>query len=418
MSSAADQLETHLSLFPDAVSPLRERAGATVRGLSIVAAATGLLLIIGAIAGDDRQFYHSYLFGYLFVLQMSLGSLFWVLIHHVSDAGWSAGLRRIHENVTRSIPALAILFVPILIGIYTGDLHDWYRFISQPEPTEDHVLHQWHVKHLYYSAPFFIARIAIYFAVWIAYAVILRRWSERQDETGGSSLSLKMQSWAPSGLLLLGITTTFFAFDVLMSLQYTWFSTIFGVYFWIGGIRSSLCFAVLTVLVMWSRGYLRRTITIEHLHEAAKLLFGLTVFWAYIAFSQYFLIWYGNMPEETQFYLLRRNGTWYEASILLPIISFAIPFFLLLPRSHKRNPLMLALSAGWILFAQAFDMYWQVLPVLHRETIHVHWLDIIAPVFMLATILTMTFRGMQRSYLIPIRDVRLNESIGYQNETP
>jgi hypothetical protein len=405
--------------LPDDVSPLGERTGGAFRALSIIVGATGLMFVVSVLVdGDRKQFFHSYLFGYVLALDISLGALFWVLIHHVAGAGWSVGLRRLYENITRAIAPLALLFIPVLIGIYSGSLHEWYDFISQPEPTDPHALHQWHVKHPYFSAPFFLFRIALYFGIWIAYSTAMRRMSEKQDAGGGTELALKMRWWAPSGTLLLSLTATFFAFDLLMSLQYSWFSTIFGVYFWTGGIRGSMSFAVLFVLALRARGYLQRTITIEHLHDVAKMMFGFTVFWAYIAFSQYFLIWYGNMPEETQYYLLRRNGAWYEASTLLPVVNFGVPFVLLLPRANKRNPITLAIAAAWILVAHAFDLYWQVLPVLHRDTIHFHWLDLAAPVFMLAVVVLSTLWGLHSVPLIPIRDVYLNETIGYENETP
>ena len=156
----------------------------------------------------------------------------------------------------------------------------------------------------------------------------------------------------------------------------------------------------------------------EHLHDVAKLMFGFTVFWAYIAFAQYFLIWYGNMPEETQYYLLRRNGAWYGMSMLLPILYFVVPFFLLLPRANKRNPVMLAIASAWILFMHAYDLYWQVLPVLHQDTIHFHYLDVAAPVCLFGVVLASAVWGFGRVPLIPIRDARLNETIGYENETP
>jgi len=404
--------------LPDDVAPLGDKIAGGVRKVAIATAVAGVVLLVGAVA-DPRQFFHSYLFGYVFALDVCLGALFWVLIHHVADAGWSVGLRRVYENLTRAIAPLAALFLPVLVGIYSDHLHDWHHFIAQPEPPAgSHEAHQWHVKHLYFAAPFFVARLAVYFGVWIVYARMMCKWSAEQDAVGGADLTRKMQWWAPSGVALLGLTATFFTFDVLMSLQFSWFSTIYGVYFWAGGIRGSLSAAVLLVLGLRSAGYLTHTITREHLHDVAKLMFGFTVFWAYIAFSQYFLIWYGNMPEETQFYLLRRNGAWYEASMLLPIVYFAVPFFLLLPRACKRHPTTLAISAGWILLTHAFDLYWQILPVLHRDTIHFHWLDVAAPVFFAGVVVLAALWGVRRVPLIPVRDARLNETIGYENETP
>ena len=405
--------------LPDNVAPLGEQAAGAFRTLLVVVGVAGVGLVAG-FAGDAtrRQFFHSYLFGYVLALDVALGALFWVLIHHVADAGWSVGLRRVFENVSRAIIPLAALFVPILVGIYSGNLHTWYEFIRHEPPPGSHEHHLWHVKATYFAAPFLVLRLAVYFGVWIAYSVAMRNWSVEQDRVGGAGLTRRMHWWAPSGVVLLGLTTTFFAFDVLMSLQYTWFSTIFGVYFWTGGIRGSLSTGVLLVLFLRAAGYLRHTITVEHLHDAAKLMFGFTVFWAYIAFAQYFLIWYGNMPEETQFYLLRRNGSWYTASILLPILYFVVPFFMLLPRAHKRSPAWLAVIATWVLVMHAFDLYWQVMPVLHPDTIRFHWLDVAAPVCLFGVLVLSAVWGFQRLPLIPVRDARLNETIGYENETP
>jgi hypothetical protein len=407
---------TYPAGLPDPVAPIAAPAtGARV--LAGVLIVSGLALVVGAFV-DSRQFFFSYLFGYVFALDIALGALFWVLIHHVSDAGWSAGLRRIFENMSRAILPLAVLFLPVLIGVFSGKLYGWYDFVHGPEPADAHAKHLWHVKGLYFSTPFLLARVALYFAVWIGYSVAMRRWSAKQDAVGGAALTRTMQRWAPLGLVLLGVTTTFFAFDFLMSLQYTWFSTIYGVYFWVGGFRGSLSAGVLIVLALRRAGYLRHTITMEHLHDAAKIMFGLVIFWAYIGFAQYFLIWYGNVPEETQFYLLRRNGSWYAASVLLPVLYFAVPFFLLLPRAHKRNPKWLAVVSAWVLAMHAYDLYWQVMPVLHPGGVELHWLDLAAPLFTSGVLVGATCWGLLKLPLIPIRDARLNEAIGYENETP
>ena len=409
---------SHPAGLPESVAPLDGGAVASgTRILFAVLLATGVMLVVGLFA-YPKQFYHSYLFGYVFALDIALGALFWTLIHHVADAGWSVGLRRVFENISRALIPLAVLLLPILVGTFTGNLHTWYGFVHGPEPVEDHLKHLWHVKHIYFATPFLIARLAVYFAVWLGYSVAMRRWSTTQDDLGGIVLTRKMQWWAPSGVALLGLTSTFFAFDMLMSLQYTWFSTIYGVYFWVGGIRGSLAACVLVVLSLRALGHLRQTITIEHLHDVAKLMFGFTVFWAYIAFAQYFLIWYANMPEETQFYLLRRNGDWNMLSMLLPILYFVVPFFMLLPRAHKRSVRWLAFISVWVLVMHAYDLYWQIMPTLHRDTVHLHWLDITAPVFMFGVLIASAGWGIVRLPLIPVRDARLSETIGYENETP
>jgi hypothetical protein len=403
--------------LPENVAPLAEQADTVVRSISTVTAAAAFVLFLGLFV-DGRQFFHSYLFGYVFALDIALGALFWNLIHHVSDAGWSVGLRRIYENIHRTILPLAILFLPILFGIFRGQLHQWYVFIHSPQPADEHLQHIWHVKGTYFSTPFFLMRIVIYFTIWLSFSLLMRYWSVQQDYQGGAILTLRMQRWAPLGLVLLGLSSTFFAFDLLMSLQYTWFSTIYGVYFWVGGFRGSLALVVLIVAALHLSGRLRQTITIEHLHDTGQLMFGLTVFWAYIAFAQYFLIWYGNMPEETQFYLLRRNGTWYVATLLLPILYFIVPFFMLLPQAHKRSLRWLCASAILILLMHAYDLYWQILPVLHPSNVNLHWLDVAALITFTGIVLLATLWGLQRLPLIPIRDARLSETIGYVNHTP
>ncbi|MDY3551909.1 hypothetical protein R5W24_000989 [Gemmata sp. JC717] len=425
MSSASINNETHgephpltyPAGLPDRVAPVGDALGRAARVLGAAVLVSGAALAVGWRL-DPKQFYHSYLFGYVFALDIALGALFWTMIHHVADAGWSVGLRRVFENISRAILPLTVLFLPVLVGTFTGELHAWYSFVHGQEPPEGHLKHLWHVKHTYFATPFFLARLALYFAVWVGYSVAMRRWSTKQDAVGGVALTRTMQWWAPSGVALLGLTSSFFAFDVLMSLQYSWFSTIYGVYFWAGGIRGSLATGVLLVLALRAAGFLRNTITVEHLHDVAKIMFGFTVFWTYIAFSQYFLIWYGNVPEETQFYLLRRNGGWYTLSMLLPILYFVVPFFMLLPRAHKRSPFWLAVASAWILVMHAYDLYWQVMPVLHQDTVHFHWLDVAAPVCMFGVLLLSAVWGFARLPLIPIRDARLNETIGYENETP
>lgn len=404
--------------LPDPVAPLGDRAAAAYRVLIPVVSFAAGAMVVGWFL-NPKQFYHSYLFGYVFALDVSLGALFWVLVHHVADAGWSVGLRRVFENISRAILPLAVLFVPVLAGVFSGELYKWYEFVHRdPATLHGEEAHLHHVKHLYFATPFLLARLALYFGVWAWYSAKMRRWSNEQDAVGGAALTRRMQWWAPSGLALLGLTATFFAFDYLMSLQYSWFSTIYGVYFWAGGIRGSLATCVLVVLALRRAGYLEHTITVEHLHDVAKIMFGFTVFWAYIAFAQYFLIWYGNMPEETQFYLLRRNGAWYPASMLLPVLYFVVPFFMLLPRAHKRSVRWLAVISAWVLVMHAYDLYWQVLPVLHTDTVHFHYLDVAAPVGLFGVVLLAAVWGFQRAPLIPVRDARLNETIGYENETP
>ena len=349
------------------------------------------------------------------MLSLSLGALFWILIHHLTAAGWSAAIRRIYENCTRMIPVLlALLFrsssawTPFINGIMRAKVN-WNMGRASGS-----------------SAPFFIVRILIYFSIWIGYSHLLRKQSILMDRTSGfedrKAILRKCEWWAPSGILLLGLTSTFAAFDLMMSLNYLWFSTIFGVIFWADSIRGSLCLCVLTVLALHYAGYLRNTVNREHFHDMGKLMFGFIVFWTYVAFAQYFLYWYGNMPEETIFYWDRRVGSWNTMSILLPICYFAVPFILLLPRGNKRNPRIIGFVAAWVMLFHAMHLYWEIMPEGlktgvkdHPEKgVSIHWLDV-ASIFMFGSIMASCILYGFRNYpIIPVRDPRLQESIHHE----
>ncbi|VTS02467.1 quinol:cytochrome C oxidoreductase [Tuwongella immobilis] len=439
MSSATVTIPEGL---PDEVRLNPAKSLKALQGLIGFTLAAGVALAIGYTVDatpSKSQFWFSYLVGFTLALDVALGALFWNQMHHVTDAGWSVGIRRTYENMTRTIPVLAILFLPLAYNVVIAGNDAPWRWVPNDEINQaDHL---WKHKSGYLNPGFFVFRFAAYFAVWIGLSVLQRKLSTTQDATGAVKLSRTMRGWAFTGTLLLGVTATFAAFDLIMSLNFHWFSTIFGVYFWAGGMRGSLATLVLIMLTLRACGYLRHTVTMEHLHDCGKLLFGLTVFWTYIAFSQYFLIWYGNIPEETVWYLRRREGLWFTLSVLLPICYFVIPFFVLLPQKHKRTPQILGFAAAWILFFHLYDLYWQIMPEkladptrygtavlgdkvvegLGRELergpdVGVHWLDITSVLFFFGTLLSCTLYGMRQTPLIPIRDPRLPESLHFENE--
>jgi hypothetical protein len=402
--------------LPDAPH-LEVAAGASIFQKScILVGVAAVMLLFGWLIDDTpgrRQFYFSYLWGYTWALSLALGALFWNLIHHVSAAGWSVGIRRIFENIHRVLPVLALLFIPIAQGI--GSIYKW----SQADD-----LHGG--KQVWLSPPFFLLRFAFYFAVWIAYSNSMRKWSLRCDHTEDvaelKKLQRKMEWYAPSGILLLALTSTFAIFDLMMSLNYHWFSTIFGVIFWADCFRVALAGCVLVVVSMHWGGYLRHTVTREHLHDMGKLMFGLTVFWAYVAFAQYFLYWYGNVPEETQWYWDRREGTWYSMSIILPFCYFGVPFLLLLPRGAKRNPKMIGFIALWIVLFEMLHLYWEIMPEGLKANVHdrpsmgvsFHWMDVASIVMFGGLMMASVVHGFRYHAMIPIRDVRLAESIHHE----
>jgi hypothetical protein len=414
MTSAAGPIA--LEDLPDAPrldEATGRRAFVWVAGVGAIAAAA---LLVGRFVDDTehaRRFYFAYLWGYVWALSLALGALFWNLIHHVTAAGWSIGIRRIFENIHRALPILALLFLPIALGV--GSIYKW-----------THADDLKNGKQVWLSVGFFFARFALYFAVWIFYSWRMRSWSLAIDATADrdarARLSRRLERWAPSGIFLLALTSTFAIFDLMMSLNYHWFSTIFGVIFWADAIRGSLTACVLVVIVSHALGYLRQTVTREHFHDIGKLMFGFSVFWAYVSFSQYFLYWYGNIPEETKFYWDRRAGSWLTLSILLPIGYFGVPFLILLPRGAKRSPTVLGFTAAWVLFWQMTHLYWEIMPEGQKDHLHdrpaigvdVNWMDAASILFFACVLLGVLVDGFRRGALLPTGDLRLAESIHHE----
>ena len=366
--------------------------------------ALGLVLSVALGTGDPRQFYFSWLFALVFVLSLSLGALYFVLIHSAMQAGWGVAVRRVAETVAVAVPLLAVLFVPVLVGMKT--LYPW---------TADAADAAIRGKAPYLNVPFFLARAAIYFVVWSGIAVTFYRSSRRQDESGDPEITRRLRTLSNPSILLLALTQTFAAVDWIMSLTPHWYSTIFGVYYFAG---SYVAFgALLTLLVTGLRrfGPLAEAVSAEHMHDLGKFVFAFVCFWAYIAFSQYFLIWYGNIPEETSWYKTRLTGSWTLASGLLALGHFAIPFLLLMGRAIKRRRGALAAAAAWVLLMHLLDVYWMVLPTLHPDGIRFRLLDLTA----LAAVWGL-FAGtvgwlLGRAPLVPIGDPRLPESLAFEN---
>ena len=283
-------------------------------------------------------FFHRYLFAFCVCLTISLGSLFFVLVQHLTKAGWSASVRRIAEILSLGNLPLAVLFLPILVSVLMGShaLYEW----NDPEAVKHSSLLAG--KSGYLNAGFFAVRAVVYFAVWILLTRLFVGTSIRQDVIGSPDLTSQMEGLSAPGTLAFSLTSSFAAIDWLMSLAPEWFSTIFGVYIFAGCLVS--CFATMSLVVLWlkSRGFLAKAVTVEHQHDLGKLLFAFTCFWAYIAFSQYFLIWYANIPEETVWFKWRLTPAWTPVSVFLALGHFVLPFVFFMSRHIKRNGYLLA----------------------------------------------------------------------------
>ncbi|MBS2011578.1 MAG: hypothetical protein JST00_01595 [Deltaproteobacteria bacterium] len=460
-------------------------------------AGIGAVGVLGAGAGfatDPRRFAFSWLFAFVAVLAIALGSLFFVIIQRLTSAGWSVTVRRTAEFFASGLVVMIPLFLPVIVSM--GHLFPWlgghgeahgpaaggehHGAITVPfvkdahaQPAAPHegapaqaaphgatppehgaqapaaghdahggapaaghggghgpaeaALHQAHAKihhetmakkSGYLNKNFFLARVVFYFAVWVIVAMRMFGFSTQQDSSKDPNLTLKAQSFAPIATFLFGISLTFAAFDWIMSLEPTWFSTIFGVFYFACGVVSSYAMLILVTLALRSSGPLKGAVTNEHFHDLGKLMFGFNVFWAYIGFSQFMLIWYAALPEETTFYHNRWDvGPWSTVSLAIIFGHFVIPFFLTISRNWKRNTDRLRIGAAIIFVMHFVDCYWLVMPnyLLGKDGFTFHWMDLMCLLAVGGVYGAYVFFRMTKFPLVPIGDPRLQRSLHFQN---
>jgi hypothetical protein len=389
--------------------------------LALVAGVVGAVgLGAGVVAGWTSGwtvFFRSYLLNYAFVLSLALGGLFFVMLQHLVRAGWSVSIRRLAEMVAGTMPLLAVLFVPLLIPVIGGmeGVYEWSSAAAVDHDDSGLLAH----KQGYLNVPFFIVRCVIYFVVWVLLARLFLRTSLAQDATGDVALTHRMQWWSAPGMLLYAVTVSFFSIDALMSLNPHWFSTIWGVYYFSGSAVGFFALLALLVTFVQRSGRLPHVVTIEHFHDMGKLLFAFVVFWAYIAFSQYMLIWYANIPEETVWFQPRQGDRWWlGVSLLLLFGHFIAPFLALISRVPKRRKQWLVAAAVWMLLMHWLDLYYIVVPPTAGHAAHARMLaatDVLLLVGLAGLFMFSLLRQMGRYSLIPERDPRLNEALTFQN---
>ena len=354
--------------------------------------------------GYPRQFAFSWFFAGCFFFTLLVGSLFWVVIHHAVDSCWSVGIRRQLENVSCLFPVLAILLIPILF--IAPLLWSWMA----DSPLTNHELAE---KSAFLNQNFFFLRTFFYIALFWGVAYLLRRNSLAQDLDGAAIHTIRNRRVAFFIIPVGAIALTFWSYDWIMGLNYRWYSIIWGIYIFAGSVLGSLSLIILVTNGLRSAGYLRRLFTKEHNYAFGKFLLAFTLFWSWIAFVQYMLIWYANIPEETAFYTLRTQGSWKLIGILLVLGHFLIPFLLLLLRGPKANSRFLGLVAGWILAMHLLDIYYMILPVLHPAGFHPSILDALSILGIGGTLAAVYLKCLGDSPLWPSRDPRLLEAVNY-----
>jgi len=374
--------------------------------LAVVGIGGSLILARATEDGMDHLL-ETYRVSFAFFLSISLGGLFFVLLEHCTRAGWSVVARRVAEAIAANVWLMAVLAVPVVLG-----MHHLYHWSDAAAVAHDPLLEG---KVGFLNPTFWTIRLVLYFVIWGVMATFLYRTSLSQDSSGDPALTLRMERLSGPGMVLFALSLNFAAFDLLMSLDPHWFSTIFGVYYFSASV---VAFLAVMPKVLWAlqwRGILKNAITVEHYHDFGKLLFAFVVFWAYIAFSQYMLIWYANVPEETEWFLKRQTGEWTTVSLLLIIGHFVIPFLLLVSRFIKRRPLLLALTGGFVAAMCWVDMYWLVIPEFSPGIARFGWLDILCFLGMNGVWSAAVVWRLSRHSAIAENDPRLEESLVFES---
>ena len=385
---------------PD-LGPRAERLRRTALGVGVVALAAcafGWFL-------QPADFFRGYLVGYLLWVGVALGSLPLMMLHHLSGGAWGLAIRRLLEGATRTLPLLTVLFVPILFGL--DDLYLWAR----PEAVaKDAILQH---KQPYLNVPFFVARAALYFGAWLFLMWQLNRWSLEQDKTGDVALARRMQLFSGPGILLYVFTITFAAFDWVMSLDPHWYSTIFGLLILAGQGLAAFAFTIAVLAALSDRPPLSSVVEPAIYHDLGKLLLAFVMVWAYFSFSQFLIIYSGNLPEEIPFYVRRLAGGWQVISLALVVLHFALPFVLLLSRDLKRSATLLVPVALLVLFMRWVDLLWLVVPNFSPGALSLRWMDVVAPIGLGGVWLFAYVGQLQSRALLPPRDPYLEESFGH-----
>jgi hypothetical protein len=383
-----------------------QRAGLFAGGVAALMAVYGL-------TKSPADFYHSYIFSYMLILGLTVGSLGLLMLQHLTGGIWGMVIRRPLEAASRNLVLVAVLFIPIWMGmkyLYSGNGSET-GWLNAPKEGEQ-ALTSWQQGYL--TSGGFLARAVIYFAIWIVLMVVFNNWSKQQDQSNGEGLKQRMKALAAPGVILYILAMTFAAIDWVMSLSPRWASTIYGFLFVAGQAITAMGLMIAVIALLAGSEPFNGIIKKRHLHDLAKLLFAFNMLWAYFAFSQLLIIWSGNQPEEITFYRSRLNGQWGVVAVIVLLFSFAIPFLLLLSRDVKRTASVVSKIAVWMIFMRLVDLYWMTRPEFTSRALPT-WLDIVVPVALIGLWLGFFAMNLKQRPLLPVGDPNLSEVLA-QNE--
>jgi hypothetical protein len=379
----------------DSLQKRRRRAGL----LGIL----GVILLVAGLIGSPAQFYRSYLWAYIFYLGITIGSLAWLMLQHLTGGAWGLVIRRPAEAAARTVPLLTLLFVPLIFGI--SSLYPWAH---ADVVAKDAILKH---KQIYLNVPFFLVRAAAMFAGWNLLSWLLNKWSAMEDREGPAVPQRQMPRISSMGLIFWAFSVTFLSIDWVMSLDAHWFSTMFGLLFMIGQGLSGMAFLITVMVLLSQTRPMSEVLTPRHLHDLGKFMLACVMVWAYFAFSQWLIIWAGNLPEEIPWYLERLRGGWQYVALILIFGHFALPFALLLSRDLKRNFKLLRSIAIFVLCMRVVDVYWLVTPDASKTGLAVSWVDLAALIGLGGIWLAFFFRQLEKRPLMPINSPDLVETL-------
>lgn len=389
-----------------ATSETYTASGSPLPGMKQFGMIAGVLGVVLAVAGffmsGIDRFFQAYLVAYTFWMSVVLGCLALLMVQHLSGGVWGVILRRPFEAAVRTLPFMAVLFLPIAFGMHS--IYEW----SRPEAANDPIIA---AKALYLNTPFFLARQVFYFAVWSAIGLLLSKWSNEHDRTGDPALLDKMSKLSGAGLLIYGLTVTFAMVDWTMSVNPHWFSTIWGMLYAGGQGLSAFAFGIIVLLMLAQAAPLNRVLTRHHFHDLGKLMFAFLMLWAYLSFSQFLIIWSANLPEEIPHYLNRWENSWRWLTVFVVVGHFMIPYALLLSRDLKRNMAKLKVISIWILASRIADYYWHIAPEFHHEGFSFSLLDIALPLLIGGIFISLFVSQLGGRSLLPVNDPQIEKAL-------
>jgi hypothetical protein len=381
--------------FPDSANPTK--IFLSIGALGVVASLVGVVV-------NYEQFLHSYLTSFTFFMSIALASLFLVMIHHITRSSWGTTLRRIPETFFSYVWVLGILFIPVLLGI--SSLYGW----AGEQTGGDFYTNLQEYKSPYLNTTFFIIRNIIYFTIWSFLGYKLYSSSIEMDDASDWSIDTRFRKISAPGIFLFGFTVAFASFDWIMTLKFDWYSTMFGVYYFAMSFQAIFAILLLVIFYLRKKGLLLNTINRAHIRDLGNWLFAFSVFYTYIAFGQFFLIYYANIPEATLFFYYRMDGNWEYLLYATLVGRFLIPFILLLSKPAKANYSILAFVSVVVVFSHIMELYWLIMPALH-DSFSFHWLDIATFIGLAGIFFSLFFFNFKQHSMVPKNDPHLAESL-------